>query len=311
MEGNTSGTATPASAPRRLADYSAEELRDMPYPAVLALRRVAYREHINAMPQEDRETIELWAAAMAEVYGPAIKVVHNALPWDIGFMVARHGEAIDHWPTTLDAGDRVRMVEWAKEPSKITRGVRVLGRTVQLRPNEALHGLEDFGSAITVRPADAAPPLNNDVLARMAAVAQKLGAKMDMSDFMESGIVTLVYRTGAGLAKPTSINHALYTAMPGETGGGTEVTGGSYARVNLAPLDANWAATAAGDGHTENLVAIQFAAPTANWGTIVGWAQIDQSGNFLMYGALAVNKTVNNGDAAPSFAIGALDITFS
>lgn len=134
-----------------------------------------------------------------------------------------------------------------------------------------------------------------------------------MSDYLESGIVTLLYRTGAGIAKPAGIYHALYTAMPGETGGGTEVTGAGYARVNLAPGDANWAATASGDGHTENLVAIQYAAPTANWGTIVGFAQLDAAaaGNVLVYGSLAASKTVNNGDAAPSFAIGALDITFA
>jgi hypothetical protein len=130
------------------------------------------------------------------------------------------------------------------------------------------------------------------------------------SDYAEDKIIQFWYRTGTP-TKPTNVYHALFTAAPGETGGGTEVTGGSYARVNLAPLDANWAATSSGDGHTSNSSAITFAAPTANWGSITHTAQIDASsaGNYITYTTLDTAKTVNNGDAAPSFAIGAMQIT--
>lgn len=133
-----------------------------------------------------------------------------------------------------------------------------------------------------------------------------------MTDYLEDNIVKHIFRTGS-YTKPAALWVRLFTAMPGETGGGTEVTGGSYAAVQRDPLDANWTATAAGDGHTDNAAAITFPAPTANWGVIVGFAIADAStaGNMLIYGALTVNKTVNNGDAAPSFAIGALDVTFA
>jgi len=109
---------------------------------------------------------------------------------------------------------------------------------------------------------------------------------------------------------PAALAIALYTAMPGETGGGTEVTGGSYARASLNPLDANWRAPSSGDGLTNNLAAITYPAPTASWGLIVGMGAFFDT-VLWMYGALAANKTVNNGDAAPSFPIGTLAFTFA
>lgn len=129
------------------------------------------------------------------------------------------------------------------------------------------------------------------------------------TDYAEGQIIGHMYRT-LTWSKPTGAFFALYTAAPGEAGGGTEVTGGSYARVNLAPSDANWAAPVSGDGHTENLNPITYAAPTANWGSVVATAQFDAAaGNMLVYGSLAQAKTINNGDAAPSFPAGAFDFT--
>lgn len=131
-----------------------------------------------------------------------------------------------------------------------------------------------------------------------------------MSDYLENAIVKHLFRTGS-YTKPTELNIALYTAAPSDAGGGTEVGGGKgYARVNLPPLDANWAATSGIDGHTDNLSAITFGAPTADWGTITHVGIFDESGNLLLWGALTTPKTVNNGDPAPSFAIAAFEVTF-
>ena len=63
-------------------------------------------------------------------------------------------------------------------------------------------------------------------------------------------------------------------------------------------------------GQTSNSVAITYGTPSANWGLIWGCMVLDSAtygaGNPLFYFALTTPKTVNNGDAAPSFAIGAL-----
>lgn len=133
-----------------------------------------------------------------------------------------------------------------------------------------------------------------------------------MSDYLEGQIRAHIFRT-ASFTKPTVLGVALYTAAPGETGGGTEVTGGSYARVDVPPLDANWSAASATDGLTDNVAAITFPAPTANWGVVTDMAILDatSAGNFLVFGPLAASKTVNNGDPAPLFAIGDLDVTFA
>lgn len=133
-----------------------------------------------------------------------------------------------------------------------------------------------------------------------------------MSDYLEGELIKHIFRTGS-FTKPTVLGVALFTAAPSDSGGGTEVTGGSYARVDTPPLDANWDAPAAGDGHTSNSGIITFPAPTANWGTIthIGIFDATVAGNLLFHGALTTSKTVNNGDPAPTFQIGDLDITFA
>jgi hypothetical protein len=133
-----------------------------------------------------------------------------------------------------------------------------------------------------------------------------------MSDYLEGKFRDHLLRT-ASFTKPTVFAIGLYTAAPGETGGGTEVSGGSYARINRPPLDANWTAVSATDGLSDNAADIEFPAPTALWGVVTHFAALDATtaGNFLIYGALAGAKTVNASDPAPKFVAGSLDITFA
>ena len=135
---------------------------------------------------------------------------------------------------------------------------------------------------------------------------------MAKSDYLEVEIIKHLFRTGS-FTKPTILGIALFTAAPSDAGGGTEVTGGSYARVDTPPLDANWDATSGTDGLTANTGIITFATPTANWGTITHFGIFDATtgGNLLYHGALTSSKTVNNGDPAPTFPAGALTVTES
>ena len=147
-----------------------------------------------------------------------------------------------------------------------------------------------------------------------------------MTDIMENKLIDWFFRaqaigiTGASAAAgtgPTTLYVALFTATPSDTGGGTEVSGGSYARVAVTSALTAWAGTQAAastvassgtSGTTSNNAAITFPAPTANWGSItsIGIFDATSGGNLLIWGALTTGKTVNNGDAAPSFAISAL-----
>jgi len=132
-----------------------------------------------------------------------------------------------------------------------------------------------------------------------------------MSDFLEVELRKHIFRTGS-MTKPAALHVSLHTADPTDAGTGAEVSGGSYARVQRDPADANWTGASATDGLTDNAAAITFPAPTANWGVVTHFGIWDAAvaGNLICYGALATPKTINNGDAAPSFAAGALDIFF-
>jgi len=142
-----------------------------------------------------------------------------------------------------------------------------------------------------------------------------MGAK---SDYLENKLIDHIFR-GQAYTPPATIHVALLTAAPNDAGGGTEVTGGSYARVAVTASLANFAGTqSAGStvassgtgGTTSNNGAITFPAPTANWGSVTHWGIYDAAsgGNLLYYAALTTAKTINNGDAAPSFAAGALTV---
>lgn len=98
---------------------------------------------------------------------------------------------------------------------------------------------------------------------------------------------------------------ALFTAAPGEAGGGTEVSGGSYARVALSGKLA-----AAVNGAVVSSLDINFPAATAGWGTVTHFAVMDASsgGNMLHYGTLTSSKTVTTDDVL-SFLAGQLTFT--
>ena len=127
----------------------------------------------------------------------------------------------------------------------------------------------------------------------------------NLSTYAKGELIKHMFRTGT-FTKPTELHVALFV-------GATEVTGGSYARVQVGPSDAAWADQTGGDGVTSNLAIVTFPTPTGSWGLITNFKIMDAAsgGNSLVEGTLASPKNVNNGDAAPNFPIGALIGTFS
>jgi hypothetical protein len=139
------------------------------------------------------------------------------------------------------------------------------------------------------------------------------------TNYLENKVIDWLFR-GQAFVPPATLYFALFTVAPSEVGGGTEAAGGSYARVAVVGSLANFSGTqAAGSntastgtsGQTSNNGAITFPAPTANWGSVVAVGVFDAAaaGNLLLYGVLTVAKTINNGDAAPSFPAGAFTYT--
>jgi hypothetical protein len=116
---------------------------------------------------------------------------------------------------------------------------------------------------------------------------------------------------GSDFTQPGTVYLALYTVAPTSAGGGTEVSGGSYARVAVVNNSTNWpAATGGGPASKSNGAAFTFPTATAAWGTIVAWGLFDaaSAGNGLYWGTLTNSRAVNTSDT-PSFAIGTLTIT--
>lgn len=121
------------------------------------------------------------------------------------------------------------------------------------------------------------------------------------SDYLENKVVGHVFG-GSAYTAPSTLYVALYTSAPSDTGGGTEVSGGAYARQTAAfTITADTAS---------NTSAIEYPTATANYGTVVAVGVFDasSSGNLLAYGNLTASKTVSTGDVF-RFNAGAIDIT--
>lgn len=127
------------------------------------------------------------------------------------------------------------------------------------------------------------------------------------ADYLENELLDHVLGNSA-YAAPATLYVALFTAAPSDSGGGTEVSGGSYARVAVTNNLTNW--PAASGGAKSNGTEIAFPEATASWGTVVAFAIFDAAtaGNMLYWATLTANKTIDSGDTA-KFAVGDLDVT--
>lgn len=125
------------------------------------------------------------------------------------------------------------------------------------------------------------------------------------SDYLEDKLLKHAF-TNTTYTPAATLYVALYTVAPSDTGGGTEVSGGSYARVSVA-------FTVSGTGTLcTNSAAVEFAAATASFGTVVAVGVFDAltAGNLLAFADLTVNKTIGVGDIF-RIPTGDLDITLS
>ena len=127
------------------------------------------------------------------------------------------------------------------------------------------------------------------------------------SDYLEDKVLDHVFG-GTAYTAPGTLYVGLYTAAPSDSGGGTEVSGGSYARKSMPAM------TVSGTSPTEttNGAAVEFVTATGSWGTVthVGVFDAVTTGNLLGWAALTASKTVSSGDVF-RFDAGDLDITLA
>jgi hypothetical protein len=164
-----------------------------------------------------------------------------------------------------------------------------------------------IGTALTVHSGDA-PVVPAGTLAII------VGEGNGCSDYLANKLIDYWLR-GQAYAWPATTYEALFTAAPSNAGGGTEVAGGSYARVGVASDTTHWSGTqAAGStgassgssGETSNNLAIVFPAPTANWGTLqaLGYFDASGAGNLLGWGLFDAPRSIQSGAGAPGYAAG-------
>jgi hypothetical protein len=132
-----------------------------------------------------------------------------------------------------------------------------------------------------------------------------MGSKSDVYEIDVLKATTGQATTIISTTPLTTVYVALFTVAPSDASAGTEVTGGSYARVDSK---GKWAVPAAGS--VSNNAVITYPTASADWGTVVAFALMTalSGGSQTMWGTLTASKAVNNGDTA-SFASGALTLT--
>lgn len=180
------------------------------------------------------------------------------------------------------------------------------------------------GNAICYLPLSEPIVIGNGQAVSIAAgtLTFTLGLTGGCSDYLSNKLIDFIFR-GQSFTFPATLYAALFTAAPGNAGGGTEVGGGvGYARVAIAGSLANWSGTqSAGSttastgtgGQISNNNAITFGTPSGSWGTVawVGYYDASSGGNLIFWAALAAPKTVSPGVSAPSFPAAAQKITFA
>lgn len=121
------------------------------------------------------------------------------------------------------------------------------------------------------------------------------------SDYIENEILDHVLGNGA-FTSPATLYVRLYTSATNDTGGGTEVSGGSYAATACS---FNASTT---NGVVTTSATVTFPTATANWGTVTHLAIWDAAtlGNQVSHGVLDVSKTVTTND---TFEISAGQLT--
>jgi hypothetical protein len=122
---------------------------------------------------------------------------------------------------------------------------------------------------------------------------------------VRNGLLDLAFGA-VSYSRPSTVYAALFTAPPSASGGGTEVSGGSYARTGITNNTTNF--PSASGGAKSNGTQITFPTATAAWGTITDAALFDSlsGGNLLLFATLSASRVINSGNtfrfAATAFA---------
>ncbi len=158
----------------------------------------------------------------------------------------------------------------------------------------------------------------NPVQLDIGALGFSLGVAGGMTDYLSNKLIDLLFRAQS-FSWPSNLYLAYFTVAPTNAGGGTEASGGSYARVVLIPglttlsgtqSAGSTSASSGTAGRISNNASLAFPSPTADQGIIVAEGILDAStlGNLLWQKAVT-NRSVLMDGPAPTHAADSLGIT--
>lgn len=140
-----------------------------------------------------------------------------------------------------------------------------------------------FDSSVTVNSGDT---LNLDVDSLQITIPSG-----GCSTYLANAVLDHIYG-GGDFTRPSTLYGAGFVAPPTDAGGGTEPTGGGYARVTIANNSTNFPGASSGS----KAMATTQSWPTASgdWGTIThrGYFDALSGGNLLFYHALDSSRSV-------------------
>lgn len=113
---------------------------------------------------------------------------------------------------------------------------------------------------------------------------------MPKTYYLDNNILNVALR-GIPFTPPLAVYVSLYTVAPTPSGGGTEVSGGSYTRQVVT-------LTAPVSGQCSNTVDVLFPIASALWGTVTSFAIMDSlaGGNMLYFGNLSTPRLIQASD---------------
>lgn len=121
---------------------------------------------------------------------------------------------------------------------------------------------------------------------------------MGMTDYLEGKVADHVVRH-VSYTSPTTVYLALFTSATDDTGAGTEVTGGSYARQAVT-FSSSWL----------NSVTVSFTNMPSASVTHIALFDASTSGNMLLHNALGSTKVVPSGGTL-TFAVGDIAVVMT
>ncbi|MCG8345536.1 MAG: hypothetical protein MI685_10340 [Chlorobiales bacterium] len=126
---------------------------------------------------------------------------------------------------------------------------------------------------------------------------------MSATNFLEEKMIGHAF-AGESFSPGTTFYAALFTVAPGEAGGGTECSGGGYARVSCT--------FSRSSSTVDNDAVIEFPVSTADRDPVVATGLFDAAsgGNLLFYYVFGTPKDYDTGQR-PRFPAGDFDITLN